>query len=327
MYKLAIISDIHFNNYKQHSRLVGGVNSRLLDTCNAVKEAFEKSADMGIKHMLIPGDIFHVRGTLKTGVLQYVMELFKELIRRYDIKVLAIPGNHDMEDYDGGPHAVYPLGYIEGFLVANNGNFSFADRRIATIPYYPKTSLFKEYYEEWASGCDIVMIHQGIDDARPNIMIPETGIKANDFKHITIAGHYHYPWCDGRVLSVGAPIQHNFGDMGQDRGFWTYDNKFEFHKLSYPEFISVDIGDLKSIDVSGKIVSVKTDDKRRVEDYSDNLKQAYSYVIDVERQFTSRHTEKINVSTPLEMLAQYLEFTDKYSSRKDELIEVARGLI
>ena len=46
--RLQFLSDPHFHNYKQHSSLIGGVNSRLLDISKAVEEAFHKAADLGV---------------------------------------------------------------------------------------------------------------------------------------------------------------------------------------------------------------------------------------------------------------------------------------
>lgn len=326
--KIAVLSDPHFHNYKQHSHLVGGVNSRLLDVVGAVEEAFRIASDLGCKYMVIPGDLFHVRGMIKTGVLSHVLDLFDVQTNWYDMKVLMIPGNHDMEDFNGGPHALEPLNLIQNCSVGIGDGGVFADRFIVAIPYRPTTEKFNQEYDRLnAHKADIVMIHQGIDDARPSLNMPETGISASQFDRIVIAGHYHMPKLMGQVLSVGAPIQHNFGDEGQDRGFWILDgDKFEFHKLTYPEFLTIPIDKLTSVDISKKIVRVKTDDERRIEDVKAVLKEAYSWSVEVEKQYVSRHQETIKISSPIEMLSQYLKITGKYPNA-DELVAMGMEVL
>lgn len=326
--KIAVLSDPHFHNYKQHSHLVSGVNSRLLDVVGAVEEAFRVASDLGCKHMMIPGDLFHVRGMIKTGVLSYVLDLFDTQTSRYDMNVLMIPGNHDMENYSGGPHALEPFGFIKGCTIAMSEGAMFADRLVCTIPYQPTTALFENEYERInAQKADLVMIHQGIDEARPTLNMPETGISASQFKQTVVAGHYHMPKLMGKVLSVGAPIQHSFGDEGQDRGFWVLDgDEFEFHKLTYPEFLTIPIDKLTSVDISKKIVRVKTDDERRIEDVKSVLKEAYSWSVEVEKQYVSRHQETIKISSPIEMLSQYLKITGKYPNA-DELVAMGMEVL
>lgn len=326
--KIAILSDIHFHNYKQHSRLIGGVNSRLLDISKAVEEAFRMASDFGCKHMLIPGDIFHVRGTIKTGVLSHILKLFNGPIAWYGMEILMIPGNHDMEDFNGGPHALEPLSFVSGCYIGNGVGGSFADRFIITIPYQPTTALFESEYERLdAHKADLVMIHQGIDEARPTLNMPETGISASQFDKMVVAGHYHMPKLMGNVLSVGAPIQHNFGDEGQDRGFWTLDgDKFEFHKLTYPEFLTVHVDKIRDVDISSKIVKVIMDDERQLDDIKQLLSDAESYCVEIEKKFVSRHQEQIKISSPIQMLAEYIRVTGKYPNQ-EELIRMAEEIL
>jgi DNA repair exonuclease SbcCD nuclease subunit len=326
--KIAILSDPHFHNYKQHSTLVGGVNSRLLDISRAVREAIEKAADLGCKNLIVPGDVFHVRGTLKVGVLSHVLDLFDEMLSYHDMKALLIPGNHDMEDFNGGPHALEPLNHIKNVTVMQDGSKEVAGRLVSAIAYYPSTEMFREAYSKFSIGADIVMIHQGIDEARPSINMPETGISAAQFDKIVIAGHYHMPKLMGKVLSVGAPIQHNFGDEGQDRGFWTLDgDEFEFHKLTYPEFLTVSIDKVVDTDISKKIVKVITDDERRINDVKSLLDDTQSFSVEVLKKFVSRHEEKIRISTPLEMLTQYLSVNPKYQDHSANLVEMAKEIL
>lgn len=326
--KIAILSDPHFHNYKQHSSLIGGVNSRLLDISKAVEEAFRMASDLGCKHMLIPGDIFHVRGTIKTGVLSHVLKLFNGPIAWYGMEILMIPGNHDMEDFNGGPHALEPLSFISGCYIGNGAGGSFADRLVVAIPYQPTTALFESEYERLdAHKADLVMIHQGIDEARPTLNMPETGISAAQFKQTVVAGHYHLPKLMGNVLSVGAPIQHSFGDEGQDRGFWVLDgDEFEFHKLTYPEFLTIPIDKIRDVDISNKIVKIKMNDERQLDDIKSLLTDTYSYCVEVEKKFVSRHEEQIKISSPIEMLSQYIRVTGKYQNQ-EAIIKMAEEIL
>lgn len=323
-FKIAILSDPHFHDYKRHSHLVGGVNSRLLDVCQAVKDCFAIAEEAGCKTLLVAGDVFHVRGSVKTVVMDHALEVFSSALKKHGLTTYIIPGNHDMDDRLGERHALSALGYVPGVNVLGFGTYNVEGLSLGAIPYKPTTDeFFRAYDEIMRDKPEALMIHQGIDEVRPAVTIPETGISVVSFNCKVVAGHYHKPMCFENVLSVGSPLQHNFGDEGQDRGCWIFDgNKYTFHKVKSPKFITVNIEDLKDTDVEGKIIRVITDDERRIPDSSAITKGAYSCIMEVEKKAPTVRPQRIEIASPIEMLGQYLDATNIYKN-KDALMKKA----
>ena len=90
--------------------------------------------------------------------------------------------------------------------------------------------------------------------------------------------------------------------------------------------MSVDIDKIRDVDISKKIVKVKTDDDGRIDDIKSLLTETYSWTVEVNKQFVARHQEQIKISSPLEMVSQYIRLTGKYDNG-DALIEKAREIL
>lgn len=339
-----VVSDVHFHTYKPHSTMVDGINSRLLDVANAFVEAFDIAHREGCKVIAIPGDLFHVRGAVKSSVMKKVGELLKMVVEA-GIDVILLAGNHDMENLKGGATSLWPLQFIqhgdarvhvvETPTVIESGGHTFS-----CIPYVHSAKEFKEVFERSLSGegmdsGDVIhLIHQGVDDFRPGAGIPETSITADWLaskagEGWVFAGHYHKPFQKGRVISPGAPIQHNFGDAGQDRGCWILlpNGETKFFKLSYPEFETHEVETLakaKKIDVSGKIVRWKVKTAKQGEKLIAHALEsgAVSATSFVEKEFVAAHEQTVKINAPEKMFEDYLEmFPEKYTDeRKKRLI-------
>ena len=67
------------------------------------------------------------------------------------MEVLMIPGNHDMEDYSGGPHALEPFGFIKGCTIAMSEGAMFADRLVVAIPLSTDNGIVWKWV--WATWC------------------------------------------------------------------------------------------------------------------------------------------------------------------------------
>ncbi len=113
------------------------------------------------------------------------------------------------------------------------------------------------------------------------------------------------------VIQVGAPVQHNWGDVGQDRGVWITDtetNEPEFHPLiNHPKFVVMkDLADLDSA-ASCDFVRVKVSDPALA---AEIIKKAKEHVSDVVAIIEKKHEvarrEGIKTGTVGNMLAQWI---------------------
>ena len=71
-----------------------------------------------------------------------------------------------------------------------------------------------------------------------------------------VMGHYHKPQIvtgTKNMIYAGAPVQHNFNDEGEERGFWVFslkEDSLDFIPLEGPKFRTITEDTLGSIDVA-----------------------------------------------------------------------------
>lgn len=337
---LTVISDPHFHVYKTHATIEGGINSRQLHIETAVVDAVKAGASRGSRILVITGDIFHIRGSLKTTTFNRVFDLFSR-IARSGWKIVMIPGNHDMEDFRGGYTAIDTLGEIKGCYVLR-GFDGFArlevdDWKFLGFQYVHKPDEFKEKFVEghkFFGDIDkdhVILIHQGLSDFDSTGHASQVSCEwlRQNTPGTIVCGHFHGPECNklDRILQPGAPLQHSFGDEGSDRGCWIVreDQGPEFVPLASPKFITVRTK--KDLDqVSGNFVRVQCKTMKTAKALSTEAMNlgALDVTVQVDKEFTTAHevTVKIN-SDPKRMLADYMAiFSDKYAGQESKVLSL-----
>jgi len=325
--KILTISDPHFHPFQQFSEVVSGTSSRLLD----VKKVFDAAVDLGVKEgcelMLIPGDIFHVRGAIRPSTINVVLDCFERAQENFP--VVVIPGNHDMEDKGGRATAIDFLRTLNNvYVMGSSSRIAIRGVSICGIPYQPSLSDFEEVVlgmEEYLHNCNIVMIHQGVDDLADK-GVPETGLtvkKLQEYfgkKATIIAGHYHRPVSKKNVYQIGAPLQHNFGDEGQKRGAWIFELDSE-NNFKLAEFFPINItprfetvgADYESVLASnpkkfdGAFLRVKAASSDEGKKAVELIKPKASSIV-IEREYSSVHGVVMKVGSVQSMVKKYFEF-------------------
>lgn len=334
MKKMIIVSDLHFHAHKSHASTTdGGMNSRLEQAIGVFEHIAKTGRRMGVKTMAVCGDIFHVRGTLKPSVFNRVHGAVSA-IAEMGIKIVMIPGNHDMEDVCGKHTAIDTFASIEGCTVLG-GNYAEEVTangwRIIGIPYVHKIEDFKGVFIDAVADLrpdekTVMLIHQGIDEFEPNV--PATGLTAEWLEDtvpcMVFAGHYHRPGKKGRVVSVGAPMQHTFGGEGQERGFWIYDEvgAVEFFPVTAdkaPRFKTVaSKKDLLDGSAKGCFVRIKAKTVKAAK----TMRQAaldggaLDVRIELEKEYTTAHEKTVGINIDsCSMLREYMKiFPEKYDA-------------
>ena len=332
--KILLLSDPQFHNYKANSTLIGGVNSRLLDIENAWETAVKQGIEAGCELCLICGDVFEVRGSIRPSVFNRVFGLMQWMASK--MRVVMIAGNHDMEHYRGGDTAIDAFGAIHGVTVLKPPyEFeSVKGYRVFGIPYIHKIDEFKVIYEEICSenpDASIIMIHQGIDDFDLTGHIPETGVTVDYLKEHkpkdawVFSGHYHTPKQDGKIVMIGAPVQHMFSDEGMERGYMIFDGtKIQYKPLSAPQFVTI----TKKKDLhaaGGNFVRVQAKRLADANKLAEAAKEAgaLSVTCRVEKIFATAHEKTIKVSSDVrKMLTDYIEIMDeKYDGKGPAILK------
>jgi DNA repair exonuclease SbcCD nuclease subunit len=318
--KIATTADWHFHAYKAHSRLLAGrKNSRLVDIERTWFEVVDDACRNGCEMMLVAGDMFNVRGSLRPSVLNSAVACL-EYAAGY-MPVVFIPGNHDMEDFKGGPTAVDTFEALNHVYVMGGPSvMALRDITIVGVPYQNNL----EEFTKVAKGIperkpDIIMCHQGIDSLAPK-GVPAHGFTVEAMQGVfgndvpIVCGHYHKPGQDANVIQIGAPLQHNFGDEGQQRGYWVIDLDptdgawgFEFRDISLaPKFITVTEG-MEAPIIDGDFVRVKASSASSASKLAKCIEGAGDISVVIEREYAAAHEETISVGTVPAMLDQYFK--------------------
>ncbi|MFR9622507.1 MAG: phosphoesterase, partial [Rikenellaceae bacterium] len=184
-------------------------------------EALEICTKMGIKTIVIGGDLFLSRASQTLDILRAVHEC---LLRASGggISVILANGNHCKVDLNS------PVGYGSIFsehpdvtVVWEYLSMTFGDNNhLHIIPYFPEDGKFIDVLNEVKSQSlvkgakNYLYIHEGVNGA---LSTPaEKEVPANIFTEFdwVYAGHYHNRCIvpDSNVEFIGSSRQHNFGE-------------------------------------------------------------------------------------------------------------------
>lgn len=260
--RAVVFSDLHCHPWPAFSRLdESGTNTRLRDTLRVLELVAKAAIDRKADCIIFAGDFFHTQ-RIEAEVLHLAAETLSNF--PINIPILAIEGNHDQAT------KIMNLTSVSGLRVPRQWNWlRNLDLRVSGIhvwgvPYgseaFPKPVP------------DIAVLHRGVHGAQVSDYFLsgfEHDLKLEDAhlyaKKLVICGHYHKPQFfenDVKVLIPGSPLQHTWGDVGQDRGIWIIDVtdkvSCEFLPLDLPKFIRIteeNIDDLAKAE--GNFVSVE----------------------------------------------------------------------
>lgn len=258
-YPYGIISDVHCNNWSAYSSYTSeGLNSRLVIILEAIEAAANKVLELGGKDLMITGDLFHTRGTLKPSVLNPTMALFKKLTDK-GIKVHAFDGNHDMEgkvvnEYNS---SLYPLSFIDGFTVYYHP--TVVDKQFLFLPWEDKP---QEVLDLVTKGSKLfsnltAFMHVGMSGVLPGNLgdtLHPADFDKLDLKYV-FSGHFHnHVSFNSRIYSVGALTHQTWGDVGSKAGFVIVTDKgVDHYETKAPKFEDY----LSGFEVKGDYIRIK----------------------------------------------------------------------
>jgi DNA repair exonuclease SbcCD nuclease subunit len=237
MAKILLFSDIHSHPFKAYATInAEGMNSRLADAISCINQIYEYAVANDADVVLFGGDMFHVRKHINVTAFNAVYVGMSQFSVS-KIPVLLIPGNHDQCDKEGHDHSIYAFRtFLEvadkpGWYELRGKSGKLYD--ICAIPY-----------------CDDVEMIHGLVNGRPRtlhttLLLGHLGVQGAkvgaDFVYTNprdptvvdlncsyfdacFLGHYHeHQQLAPNCWYIGAPLQHTWGDTGQQRGFLEYD--------------------------------------------------------------------------------------------------------
>lgn len=332
MPKILAFSDLHAHAFQPYSTILpNGRNSRLQDAVDCINQILQYSLQNDIDLVLFCGDLFHVRKHIVTQAFNAVYEAMAKF-QVFSIPLVMIHGNHDQEDRDGVHHAVFPFrtfaevvdeaGWIEAKGKSGHVYNIFA------VPYIEDAEHLRDVIDVQESpggSTTIFMGHLGVQGAnagadfiyRNPVEPSKEDLDLPDFD-VGLLGHFHIhqELTESGFYYVGAPLQHNWGDKNQTRGFivWDTDLKTPYTNLwpvplQAPRFVEVEIGAVTGLD-SGvtddsfiRVVSTKT----MSDDETENMRE----------KMNARHVEVVKPKMPAEEAHEIRLKLDPSSSYED----------
>jgi DNA repair exonuclease SbcCD nuclease subunit len=325
MAKWALTADWHFDVYPRLSTFDSeGLTSRLRDQITSWAWMVDTAAEKGCTGLVVLGDIFNSRTEIDVAVLDVVCELFEYAATKLkDVRIL--PGNHDSYLKNARRNslksiAAYATIYAEPSIAAP---FAFVpwvhdgDVLKANVAQIAKQGKGKVYLCAHTLVAGAVPAHKGI---------PINWLQPSKFRGVFLGDVHDPKVLSNKVRYVGSPMQIDYRDAGQQRGFYVLDDaKYgleyvendvspRFHILSNPEAVE---------DVTAKdFVRVKTEDDALAVKTEEAAKAVTKWVesTHVEIDDTPPRIAVRAKDSDADVLKRYVEYTGVKGG--DDLVEL-----
>ena len=213
--KVAVFSDLHLGVHGNSTQW----HDIAMNWCRWFVEDIKRN---NIKDIIFCGDWYHNRSEISVDTLTVSAEIFDML---KDFNLTVITGNHDL--YFKHRTDVHSLNIVKG-----RKNVNVIDKPTA-IECFDKTISFLP----WGFGVDtlpdsdICFGHLEIESFKMNsAKTCEDGIKASSLLrkfNLVVSGHFHTrherTFEAGTILYVGNPFEMDFGDSGNQKGYYILD--------------------------------------------------------------------------------------------------------
>lgn len=259
----ALCADIHAHSWSQFSRVnPDGVNSRLQDILDEMFRLAEAAQKAGCTRILVDGDVFHVRGSVKPSVLNPVVATMLALAGRFQVEWVVMAGNHDLEGSESTwlGAAIVALGE-EDMITTIVGPTLLSEERCALVPWHNTRdgliAAIERLKDEISGNGEMVEdydlhLHTGINGVifgMPDHGWSPAELAQFGFKRV-FSGHYHnhkvfdmprFGGGDTQVVSIGALTHQTWSDVDTKAGWLIVDeNDFAFTESSAPKFMDFD---------------------------------------------------------------------------------------
>lgn len=316
-----LVADVHCHAWSAFSRIEeDGVNSRLRIILDELLRVAQEIADLGGDKLVIAGDLFHVRGSVKPSVMNPTAETFQK-ISEMGITVEAIAGNHDLEGSDATAlgNAMQTLGSIENFHPITSPK---VDDDCVYFPWYASLDDLRDAMTgiapELRKTRDAI-IHaplNGVIKGLPDIGLTPEELSAMGYRRVFV-GHFHnhVEFEHGKVFSIGATTHQTWSDPGSLAGFMVvHPDHVEQHLSRAPSFIDLKRPeDIDVLNVKGNYVRLKLTDvtEAEIKDFRNELEGmgALGVSINATRRTEANRTASISAGATLEV--SVAEFIDK----------------
>jgi len=354
--KILIWSDLHAHPYQEFSTFVedksvyksGVVNSRLLDIIKVIREIRVSAKRNNVELVVFGGDLYQAKNNVDSLVIRLITAELVELAVEFPL--VMVSGNHDYRLWGIEPALLQLLTDIDAtesvvlyekecwntfrsgednhryegdgqnfYIVPYSRKLSGLNERIEALETDPKQDIFLGHQDMLGTHYGGFEVTRGLD---PDVL-------SKKFRWSFI-GHNHDPFkLNGNVVSVGAPLQHNFGDKLSQRGWWLLDtvaDKVEFIENTFsPSFQdkTVKKGEAVGFEDSKNFYRIKVLDSKAPEGLNRIRWKQVSYETSTEKK--SRSSLRMG-DTKEDIVKKYVE-AQAGILNKGRLIELGRRFL
>jgi len=302
--RVGIVSDLHLGVHTNSAAW----HTIAINWAKWLRAEFKRN---NIQDILFCGDWHHNRSEISVSTLQVssdILEIFKEF------NIIAIVGNHDI--YYKHRTDVNSLSIFNGrnniTIVNSVLTLEAFDRTITFCPWNTSVNDIPK--------SDVVLGHFEIETFKMNAFkVCEEGLTISELikkAPLIISGHFHLrhekKFEAGTILYVGNPFQMDFGDAGNEKGYYILDlDNLEYTftpNTQSPKYIKIQLSELITYGsitrevkdlIRNNIVKLKIDKNISLEDLNIlttclNQLQPQTLVIEYDLNFNKIHSSEID---------------------------------
>lgn len=316
MPKFGVTADLHFDEYRRLSTLhKSGLTTRLMDCIACWNWIVDTCAAEDCDGLIVLGDVFESRTEIAVPVLDCVPRLFKLAeVAPLDLHVLV--GNHDSYLRTPKLHSLQTLLGVAN-IYSNPTAVKLGSISLGFVPWCDDQEEVEEAVDALVKDADYLFAHALVEGAVPKgAGIPSAVLQPQEFERVFL-GDVHKPMHPipgtTNVHYVGAPMQFDFSDAGEERGFSIIDTdsgKHEFFENTMsPRFRIID-GEYDAKQVRDiDFVRVEDEDPKAAAQVVEDLRGKTTWVeaTTVEIEETPPRLDIRTKDSRQELLSRYVE--------------------
>jgi len=332
---IAVVGDVHAGNRRPFSRVLdNGLNSRFVDTLQALKSVADMCRKCAVSHVILLGDIFESPGeTVPKDVLIWIKNALTRLAESASNELIILSGNHDLHRgksiltmFEDIPNITvvtapvwYPVSQYDCLFIPYNRDPEKIKEQLKELTedrgYTPDQLLFGHF------ECKGVVVGKAGYKTPIGINI----VKLPDIFHHRFFGHIHKPMELDGVVFVGSILQNKTDEEGDEKRIILLHNDGTYRSVGLrgPRFQTVEITDPALFEDNGRDYYILKLKKPGMEDHlprGHRFKLVHDYTTERKQRLQAKPTDTLDT-----LLTRYLEGLDTKLDKSD-LMETTLGI-
>lgn len=218
--------------------IVGDIHCKP-DNLNKVNTLFDLVEELGNDAVLL-GDVLDTKELVRSKCFN----LIYSRLEASKLNWVVLVGNHDFHDISCTTHSLEPLKSLPNVTVVDQPMFLDG---FGFMPYYHDP---RKFYKDLATVAvaNVVFVHQGINGFDyGNGYREQNGVEAKllrGIRPLIISGHFHTYQRDARIVYLGTPFTHAFGETGDKKYIAVLDpdtERLDLIETDFPRHVTTEV--------------------------------------------------------------------------------------